>query len=131
MIVLDASVTVELLLNSELGHRVAERIADPDLALHAPQLLDLEVAQALRRYVAASLISAETGRTALEGLGELGITRWDHEPLLPRVWTLRHNLTAYDAAYAALAEVLEATLLTADRRLGSAPGVAAEVEIVT
>ena len=131
MIVLDASVTVELLLNSEVGRRIAERIADPDLALHAPQLLDLEVAQALRRYAAAGLIGAETGREALERLGDLGITRWDHEPLLPRVWTLRHNLTAYDAAYAALAEALEATLLTGDRRLASAPRLAAEIEIVT
>lgn len=131
MIVLDASAAVELLLNTRLGRSVAQRIADPDLTLHAPQLLDLEVAQALRRYVAAGTIDSQRGRRALEYLGELGITRWDHEPLLHRVWALRHNLTAYDAAYAALAEALEAILLTADRRLAAAPGVAAEVEILS
>lgn len=130
MIVLDASAAIELLLGTTLGQRVAERIADPEVALHAPQLLDLEVAQALRRYAAAGVIDAERGRRVLDDLRQLGVTRWDHEPLLPRVWTLRHNFTAYDAAYAALAEALGAVLLTADRRLATAPGLAAPVEIV-
>jgi len=131
VIVLDASAAVELLLNTALGRHVAQRITDPGLALHAPQLLDLEVAQALRRYVAAGTIDPERGRQALERLGDLGVVRWDHEPLLPRVWELRHNLTAYDAAYAALAEALGAVLLTADRRLAGAPGVGALVEMVS
>lgn len=129
MIVIDASVTVELLLNTRIGKRVAERIADPARALHAPQLLDLEVAQALRRYAAGGTLDPERARQSFEHLGQLEITRWEHPPLLPRVWMLRHNLTAYDAAYVALAEALEAVLLTADRRLAGAPALPASVEL--
>lgn len=131
MIVLDASATVELLLSTALGRRVAERIADPSLALHAPQLLDLEVAQALRRYAAVGAVAPERAGRALDDLAQLGITRWDHGPLVPRVWMLRHNLTAYDAAYVALAEALEAVFLTADRRLAGAPGLPASVEVLS
>lgn len=128
MIVLDASAILELLLNTETGARVADRVADPRLSLHAPHLVDLEVAQALRRYAAAGAIETDRAARALVRLLELDLERWSHEPLLTRIWDLRANLTAYDAAYVALAEVLDAPLLTLDARIAAAPGVKAMIE---
>ncbi len=128
--VLDASAVIELLLNTERGRRVSRRIAAPETLLHAPHLVDLEVAQCLRRYVSAQTISQERARLALEHLGALGLERYPHEPFIGRIWALRHNLTAYDAAYVALAETLAAPLLTCDQRLGQAPGLATTVEVV-
>lgn len=98
--------------------------------LHAPHLLDVEVAQVLRRYAARSEISPTRGRLALEILSRLPITRYPHEPLLPRIWALRANMTAYDAAYVALAEALSATVVTRDDRLSTAAGVRAKIELV-
>lgn len=129
MIVLDASAVLELLLNTPTGRRVAARIRPARISLHAPHLLDLEVAQALRRYVAAGKLPEARGRLALDDLSQLDVLRWEHEPLIPRIWALRHNFTAYDAAYVALAEVLEAPLLTCDGRLAAAPGSTARVEL--
>jgi len=131
MIVLDASVVVDLLLGTPSGKEIADRIADPDQTLHAPELLDLEVAQVLRRYEAARTLSAERGRAALHDLLDLDVERYGHGPLLPRIWELRPNLTAYDAAYVALAEALGAVLLTRDARIAAAPGHRARVERVT
>lgn len=82
----------------------------------------------LRRYAATGTIPVARARLALRHLAELDVERWAHEPLLPRIWALRENLTAYDAAYVALAEALPATLLTADDRLARAPGLATRVE---
>jgi predicted nucleic acid-binding protein len=130
LIVLDASAALELLLGSRRGRRVAARVASTSLTLHAPHLLDLEVAQALRRYAAAGLIDAETGRAALDRLDLLGIERYAHVELLPRVWSLRANLSAYDAAYVVLAEALGAPLLTCDRALSRSPGHTARIELV-
>lgn len=130
MIVVDASPVLELLLNTPVGRLVRERIASAKVSLHAPHLLDLEVAQALRRYVREGRLSAERGRMALTYLGELDIARYPHDVLLPRIWSLRHNLTAYDAAYVSLAEALGAVLLTCDGRLAAAPGHRAEIELV-
>ena len=130
MIVLDASAVVELLLGTERGQAVAVRIADPSLGLHAPHLVDIEAAQALRRYVREGQLDLGSAEAALGDLRSLDVQRHAHEPLLDRVWALRHNLTAYDAAYVALAEVLRAPLLTCDRRLARAPGLAARVELV-
>ena len=130
MIVLDASAMIELLLNTEGGRVVARRIADPDESLHAPHLLSVEVTQVLRRYVAGRSITQEIAVEALNDLAELDIARYDHEPLLPRVWGLRDNITAYDAVYVALAEVLGAPLLTFDRRLAAVTGHGARVEWV-
>jgi len=130
MIVLDASAVLELLLNTTIGQSVARRIAPPHLSLHAPHLLDLEVAQVLRRYVRAGHLSSVRALQALRDLLQLDLARYPHEPLLSRVWALRQNLTAYDAAYVALAEALRAPLLTLDARLAAAPGVKARVEIV-
>lgn len=105
------------------------RIERPDESLHAPHLLDVEVASVLRRYQLFGELSAEDGREALADLAGLDIVRYPHDPLLPRVWELRRSVTAYDAVYLALAEVLEAPLLTLDRRLTRARGHEARVEV--
>lgn len=130
MIVLDASAVLELLLATKAGRKVAERIRSPRLSLHVPHLLDLEVVQALRRYVAIGSLGSERARMALENLLDLDFVRHEHDVLLLRIWALRENLTAYDAAYVALAEGLKAPLLTLDRRLASAPGHRARIELV-
>jgi predicted nucleic acid-binding protein len=88
--------------------------------LHAPHLIDLEIAQVLRRYVAAAAISAERGAEALADLADFPLTRYPHVILLTRIWQMRHSLTAYDAAYLALAEALDAPLITRDRALARA-----------
>lgn len=130
MIVLDASAIVELLLGTNPGRSIAARIADPALGLHVPHLADVEIAQALRRYVREGELDAASAASALEDLRSLDLERHAHEPLLDRIWALRENLTAYDAAYVALAEALNTTLLTCDGRLARAPGVARRVELV-
>jgi predicted nucleic acid-binding protein len=130
VIVLDASAVLELLLVTDAGRRVAERISSEAQTLHAPQLIDLEIAQVLRRYVATGEVEEARAGEALQDLSDLDLTRYAHDVLLPRIWELRRNLTAYDAAYLALAEALEATLLTRDERLLRVPGVRARVETV-
>ena len=128
--VLDASVVVELLLGTTEGGSIAERVADPRLALHAPHLLDVEVTQALRRYVREGELDPVSAAAALDDLRALDIERHGHEPLLDRVWALRENFTAYDAVYVALAEALDATLLTCDGKLARAVGDPGRVELV-
>ena len=130
MIVLDASAVVELLRRSPAGAAVGSRLASVPLPYHAPALLDVEVAQVFRRFAAAGSISAEGGQAALATLAVLPVRRHPHLPLLPRVWALRANLTAYDAIYVALAERLGATLVTRDSRLAVAPGHRAIVEVI-
>ena len=130
MIVLDASAVLELVLRTPAGQRVADRIGSPDETLHAPHLIDLEVAQFLRRYEAVRMLSPSRAAEALEDYTNLDLTRYPHEIFLQRIWDLRRNVTAYDGAYLALAEVLEAPLLTADQRLASTPGHRARVEVV-
>ena len=131
MIVLDASAVVELLLGTLLGRSVAARIAEPGLSLHVPHLVDVEVAQTLRRFVRSADLDAASAEQALEELRALDLERHSHEPLLDRVWALRGNLTAYDAVYVALAEALEATLLTCDGRLARSPGIRGRVVLVS
>jgi len=99
-------------------------------SLHAPHLIDVEVAQVLRRYVREKLITAQRGQEALEDLADLHLNRYPHDFLLPRMWELRSTLTAYDAVYVALAELLDATLLTCDRAIASAPNHTATVELI-
>jgi len=130
MIVPDASVIIELLLRTEASSRIEDRLLDPGETMHAPHLLDLEVAQVLRRYVARGEMRPERGRLAIDLLAKFPISRYTHEPLMPRIWMLRHNLTAYDAAYVALSEGLGATLLTRDARIADAAGHRAEVELI-
>ena len=121
MIVVDALAAVELLLGTALGSAVAERIFDPAESLHAPELLDLEIARVLRRYERARIIDAARAEAALRDLADLPIERYSHRLLLPRAWELRVNLTIYDAVYIALAELLDAPLLTGDAALADAP----------
>jgi len=130
VIVLDASALVELILDTQTGQLVAGRIADPAEGLHMPHLADLEVLQALRRYVREGEIDADAAAVALDDLRALDLQRHAHEPLLERVWELRKNLTAYDAVYVALAEVLDGILITCDRRLSHAPGMSRRVALV-
>jgi predicted nucleic acid-binding protein len=130
VIVLDASAVIEWLFRSPVGAKIEQRIASPSESLHAPHLLDLEVAQVLRRFVREKTITLERAQEAFEDLGDLRLNRYSHNPLLPRLWELRATLTAYDAVYVALAELLDAPLLSCDRKIASAPGHHAELEIM-
>jgi predicted nucleic acid-binding protein len=130
MIVLDASAVLELVLVTDAGRLVRERIASPKETLHAPQLIDLEVLQVLRRYCASGALASERAALALEDFRAVDLERYGHELLLDRIWQLRENLTAYDAAYVALAEALAAPLLTFDARLANAPGHHASIELL-
>ena|SRR5258708_8804111 len=130
MIVTDASVILELLLESTAARRIRARLVDARETLHAPGILDIEVAHALRRYASRREISIERGRSAIALLERFPITRYSHELLLRRIWELRNNLTAHDAAYIALAEGLDATFITRDSRLASAPNHRATVEVI-
>lgn len=130
MIVLDASAALELLLQTAAGRVIATRIADSATGLHAPHLIDIEVAQALRRYVRESELDPAEGAAALNDLRALDVQRHAHEPFLERVWELRQNVSAYDAVYLALTEVLDGVLLTCDGRVARAPGTTARIELV-
>ncbi len=129
MIVLDASATVEWLLHTAIGLRIEKRIYSRSDSLHAPHLLDVEVTQVLRRLSRAETVPGPRADEALLDLVDLRVQRYPHDVLLPRIWQMRHNLSAYDAAYLALAEELAAPLVTCDRHLASASGHAAKVEV--
>ena len=130
MIVLDASAAVEWLLQTPSGALVARRVLSSKQTLHAPHLLDVEVTQTLRRFAAVGALALSRAEEALQDLADLRVSRYPHVLFLRRVWELRDNLTAYDALYAALAETLDATLLTCDRKIASAPGHHARVEVI-
>ncbi len=130
MIVVDASALLEALLRTSAAQDVEDRLFAPGQTLHAPHLLDVEVAQVIRRYAATGEINAERGRLALADLADLPVRRYAHDFLLPRIWDLQNTLTAYDAAYVALAEALDAKLLTRDRRLAAAAGHHAHIELI-
>jgi predicted nucleic acid-binding protein len=130
VIVVDASTLLEFLLNTDAAPRVAERILTGGESLHAPHLIDLEIAQVLRRYERAGALPAARAESVFADLGDLMISRYPHDFLLPRVWALRRNVTAYDAVYLALAEALGATLITHDSALASVTGHAARVEVL-
>lgn len=129
MIVLDASAIIEVLLQTKAGAPFTERLLSSDTSLHVPHLLDIEVAQVLRRFVARGELNPKRALQALEDLQDLPLERYPHDVLIHRIWELRENLTAYDATYVALAEVLDATLLTRDGRILRAPGHHARVEV--
>lgn len=130
MIVVDASAALETLLQTPAAPNVARWLFDPAQTLHAPHLIDVEVAQVLRRYAATGAVDPERCRAALADWADFPVNRYPHDFLLPRVWELRHNLTAYDAVYVALAEAFDAPLLTRDHRLAAAAGHHARVELV-
>ncbi len=124
MKVVDAGVVVELLVGG----------LDPELLgvdeLAAPHLIDSEVTHVLRGLVHRGVLTEEQGDVAMQGFVDLTITRFAADWLRPRMWTLRHNLSGYDATYAALAEMTAATLLTTDQRLARAPGVRCDVQLL-
>lgn len=126
MIVVDASAVVEFLLGSPVGRRLGGQLEAAD-SVHAPALLDVEVAQVLRRLTFTGVLRPDHGRALLEILQAMPVDRHRMDPLLPRIWQLRDNLTAYDAAYVALGEAMACPLLTLDERVASAPGVRVEV----
>jgi predicted nucleic acid-binding protein len=129
VIVVDASAVVELLLQTATGRRVARRIAARSQGLHAPHLVDVEVLQVLRRWEARGVLPSGRAAEAVADLVQLDLRRHPHDILSLRIWELRANVTAYDAAYLALAEALRAPLLTTDERLSRAPGHRATVEV--
>ena len=130
MIVLDASAAIELLLNTAAGRRITARL-EPAGDLHCPHLIDVEIAQVLRRLAENGDISDERARLALAHWSSLDIDRYPHAPFLDRIWALRQNFSAYDAAYVALAEILQAPLITGDQRLAGSPGTSARIESIS
>jgi predicted nucleic acid-binding protein len=129
VIVLDASAVIDWLLQTAAGQRMESRIYSRSESLHAPHLLDVEVAQVLRRLVREAAVSAERADQALQDLLDLRLTRYPHFLFLPHIWRLRHNLSAYDAAYVALAAKLGATLMTRDARLATASARGVSIEL--
>jgi len=130
LIVIDASAEVAVLLN--IGPEIEgirERIGRSGETLHVPHLFEIEVLHALRRLSLRGTVSPERARLALSRLRDTQLTRYPHISLMERIWALRENLTVYDAAYVALAEALDAPLITMDARLAQAPGIRAAVEV--
>ncbi len=130
MIIIDASAVVELLLHTEVGVRVGDRALNHAERLCAPHLLDLEVAQVLRRFGQLRELTPDRVLQALDDYRALHIERSEHLGLLPRIWELWDSLTAYDAAYVALAEAMDSPLLTCDAKLLRAHGHHATVEVI-
>jgi predicted nucleic acid-binding protein len=130
MIVVDASALLEFLLQTLLGTRVESRLFRDEDELHAPHLVDVEVVQGLRRLVRAHEVSAGRAAEAITDLADLDVHRHAHLDLLARAWRLRDHISAYDGMYVALAEALDATLVTCDRPLANASGHRATIEVV-
>lgn len=130
MIVVDASVVCEGLFGSRLSSPARAALFDRGESLHAPHLIDLEVAHVVRRYTLRGAMSEQRAAQAIDDFLALPIERFAHELLLRRIWELRSNITPYDAAYIALAEVLGIPLLTCDEKLAAAPGHRAEIELI-
>ena len=130
MIVADASVVLELLLQTPRAAAIDARLFRRGESIHAPALIDIEVAQVLRRYLHRAELDQARARASMQLLAAMPLMRYHHEPLLPRIWELRENLTAYAAAYVALAEGLRAPLVTCDARLARAAGPRATIEVI-
>ncbi|HEV2136720.1 MAG TPA: type II toxin-antitoxin system VapC family toxin [Terracidiphilus sp.] len=129
MIVLDASAAVDWLLQTPAGQRIEKRIYAHNDTLHTIHLLDVEFVQVMRRLVRDGTLTPRRAEEAIEDLAALRVTRYAPVLLLKRIWQLRQNLSAYDAAYVALAEELKAPLITRDSRIAAAPGHAAAIEV--
>ena len=130
MIVVDASAVLEFLLQTPIGGRVEARLFRSDVEFHAPHLIDVEVTQGLRRLVRTGDVSADRAAEAIEDLRDLDLHRHPHLDLVDRAWMLRENVTAYDAMYVALAEALDATIVTCDAPLAKTPGHRARIDVV-
>ena len=130
MIVVDASALLEFLLQTSLGARVEARLFREADELHAPHLLDVEITQGLRRLVRTGEVSSGRADEAIADLTDLDLHRHPHLDLLGRAWKLRDNISAYDAMYVALAEAIEATMVTCDGPLAKAPGHRARIEVI-
>jgi predicted nucleic acid-binding protein len=129
VIVVDASAIVEVLLNTATGGALRRYIFAAGETLHVPHLTDVEVLRVLRRYSLTKILGRERAKEAFEDYAAMPLIRYSHSVLLPRIWELRYNLTAYDAVYLALAEALPATFVTCDRALGSVSGHRAAVQV--
>ena len=130
MIVVDASALLEFLLQTSIGVRVEERLFRDADELHAPHLVDVEVVQGLRRLVPMGEVSSGRADEAIADLVDLDLHRHAHVDLLSRAWKLRDNVSAYDAMYVALAEAIEATIVTCDRPLAKAAGRGTRIEVI-
>ena len=130
MIVVDASALLEFLLQTPLGTRVEARLFRDQDEFHSPHLADVEVTQGLRRLVRAGEVSPDRAADAIADLADLDLHRHPHLDLLTRAWKLRENVTAYDAMYVALAEALDAPIVTCDTPLAKAPGHRAHIEVI-
>jgi predicted nucleic acid-binding protein len=130
MIVIDSSALLEVLLRGPRAPAIEKRIFGPQETLHAPHLLDLEVTQVLRRYCISGDMSHARGREAIVDLLNLPIARYPHDIFLDRIWGLRYVMTAYDAAFVALAENLPAPLLTCDAKLAATIGHRATIILI-
>jgi len=130
LIVVDASVIVDILVAPGETTELSERLLGRRTPLFAPHLIDLEVAHAFRRLVRDGVLDAMRGEHMLEDLSGFPLERFPHTPLLPRIWALRPNFTAYDAAYVALTEGLGARFTTRDARLAAACRDLVDVELV-
>ena len=130
MIVVDASALLEFLLQTPLGTRVEARLFRDGDEFHTPHLVDVEVTQGLRRLVRSGEVSPDRAIEAIADLVDLDLHRHAHLDLLTRAWKLRENVTAYDAMYIALAEALDATVVTCDTRLAKAPGHRTRIEAI-
>lgn len=126
---MDASAVAELLLGRPLARAVEAHVFDGESGAHAPDLLNAEILHVLRRHERRGVIDAERSRAAISDLLDLPITRYPTTALLERAWVLRANLTAYDAMYVALAEALDAPLVTMDARLAAAARTHAHIEV--
>ncbi|WP_462330413.1 type II toxin-antitoxin system VapC family toxin [Thiohalocapsa halophila] len=130
MIVVDASVLVDLLLRVNDAPALTDTLLEPARTLNAPQLIDIEVAQTLRRYARNGELPPARGRAALDDLADLPLERYAHTLLLPRIWDYRDNLTAYDATYLALADALDCPVWTRDARFAHAPPAIGRVRLI-
>jgi predicted nucleic acid-binding protein len=130
VIVLDASAAVEVLLHTTKAQAVKDRLSLAGQTLHAPHLIDIEVVHAVRRYAVSGIIDPERCEAALIDFMDLALIRYPHNHLLPRIWELRNSMSAYDAVYVALAETLNAPLVTCDQKLARAEGHGARIELV-
>ena len=130
MVVVDASAIVNALLPTAKRDAIVDRLTRPGEPAHAPSVIDLEVVHALRRMERAGRFGGAAGAAILGAHRSFALERHPPADFLDRIWDLRHNLSAYDAAYVALAEALDAPLLTSDRRLAASSGHQARIELV-